>query len=191
MQPKPTDRALDAYFATLDSLQTEQGAQREGSVRAAFAHLLRDLAKPKKWTLVEEDAQKVGTRTIYYDGVLRDEWRLPHGWWEAKDSKDDLEKEIRNKRDKGYSFCNIVFEDTRTLILFQDNLEVGRTPISDRVNVTRLLTQFLNHEIAPFDNFKAAIAYFAQEIPELAKGLKGRIDEAHKSNKKFQSAFSA
>jgi hypothetical protein len=165
---KTLDSALDSYYKTLAALRDGQGAEREGSLRRAFGALLKDISALKKWELVEEDAQRVqngqDARTIYYDGVLRDEWRLPHGWWEAKDSRDDLDKAIRLKREKGYSFKNMLFEDTQTLVLFQDGLEVGRTPIEERQQMARLLQQFLNYEIAPFDSFQQAIAYFLSLI---------------------------
>jgi predicted helicase len=189
--PIVSEQALENYYNTLNSLKNTQNVNTEGNLRRAFGKLLTDIARPKKWELVEEDPQKLDNRTIYYDGVLRDEWKLPHGWWEAKDGKDNLDKEIRAKRDKGYRFQNIVFEDTHTLVLFQDGQEVGRTAITEREKFVRLLEQFLNYEIAPFENFNQAIAYFQNEIPQIANGLKQRIDEAHKSNKIFQGAFGA
>ena len=78
--PAAIDRALHAYTTTITNLRT-QGVRNEGNLRAAFAALLRDLAKVAKWTLIEEYAQRIGTKSIYYDGVLCDEWRLPHGYW--------------------------------------------------------------------------------------------------------------
>jgi hypothetical protein len=87
--PAAIDRALKTYTTTITNLRT-QGVRNEGNLRAAFAALLRDLAKAAKWTLIEEYAQRIGTKSIYYDGVLCDEWRLPHGYWEAKDGHDDI-----------------------------------------------------------------------------------------------------
>ena len=75
--PAAIDRALHAYTTTITNLRT-QGVRNEGNLRAAFAALLRDLAKVAKWTLIEEYAQRIGTKSIYYDGVLCDE-RLDDG----------------------------------------------------------------------------------------------------------------
>jgi hypothetical protein len=36
------------------------------------------------------------------DGALVDEFRLTHGFWEAKDSQDDLGKEVKKKLTAGY-----------------------------------------------------------------------------------------
>jgi hypothetical protein len=43
------------------------------------------------------------------------------GAWEAKDSSDNLEKEITKKHAQGYSLVNTLFEDTRTANLYQNN----------------------------------------------------------------------
>ena len=188
--PAAIDRALNTYTTTITNLRT-QGVRNEGNLRAAFAALLRDLAKAAKWTLIEEYAQRIGTKSIYYDGVLCDEWRLPHGYWEAKDGHDDIDKEIQNKRAKGYSFGNMLFEDTHTLVLFQQGLEVARCALSDLPASAKILATFFDYEVAPFTKFSQAIAYFSTEIPTLAKGLAERIAEAHHSNPTFKTAYAA
>ncbi|MBC8170052.1 MAG: N-6 DNA methylase, partial [Anaerolineae bacterium] len=187
---QPAHAALDAYYHTLDTLRTTQAVSSEGNLRRAFGTLLSAIAAPKKWTLVEEDAARTGSgRAIYYDGVLRDEWKLPHGRWEAKDRSDDLEQSIRRKRDSGYVFDNILFEDTQTVVLFQNNLEIGRTSVRDRATFARLLTQFLNYEVAPFTTFKQAVGYFKDQITPIATGLKDRIESAHRDNRPFKTAY--
>ncbi|HEX2620340.1 MAG TPA: type ISP restriction/modification enzyme, partial [Phototrophicaceae bacterium] len=184
----PTHPALDTYYATLTALRTQKVAA-EGGLRRAFGTLLSAIAAPKKWTLVEEYAAHVNGHTIYYDGVLSDEWGLIHGRWEAKDGKDDLDKEIRLKRGKGYDFDNMIFEDTRTAVLFQDKLEVTRVPISDRDALAKLLTDFLNYEVEPFTKFIDAVSHFQSHIADIAKGLKARIDHAHGDNRAFKTAY--
>jgi len=181
------EQALATYTATMTQLRV-QGARTESALRRAFAGLLNELGKAKKWTLVEEYSQKLSSHTIYYDGVLCDQFRLPHAYWEAKDSHDDLDKEIQLKRQRGYSFGNMLFEDTQTLVLFQNGLEVGRARFTDTSAAARLLESFINYEVAPFTRFEEAIAYFGQEIPTLANGLASRIAHAHAQNPTFQRA---
>jgi hypothetical protein len=181
------EQALATYTATIAQLRA-QGARTESALRRAFAGLLSDLGKAKKWTLVEEYSHKLGSHTIYYDGVLCDDYRLPHAYWEAKDGHDDLDKEIQHKRQRGYSFGNMLFEDTHTLVLFQNGLEVGRAKFEDAGATVRLLEAFINYEVAPFTRFEEAIAYFSQEIPTLANGLATRIADAHVNNPAFQRA---
>lgn len=65
------------------------------------------------------------------DGALLHELRLPFGYWEAKDEKDDLDAEIEYKFKRGYPQDNIIFEDTRQAVLIQHRNEVMRCEVSD------------------------------------------------------------
>jgi hypothetical protein len=60
---------------------------------------------------------KVGGNHIIPDGTLQDGNFLLRGYWEAKDTSDDLDTEIVKKRRKGYPLSNTIFEDTRTEVL--------------------------------------------------------------------------
>ena len=60
------------------------------------------------------------------DGTVKDALRLSWGYWEAKDTDDDLDEEIQKKFTKGYPQDNILFEDSRTLVLIQAGSEAGR-----------------------------------------------------------------
>ncbi|MEO8613303.1 MAG: type ISP restriction/modification enzyme, partial [Chloroflexota bacterium] len=158
--------------------------------RRAFETLLRETASEKKWELVtEESIRREGSNSIRYDGTLRDVNRLPHGWWEAKDTSDNLDAEIKKKREKGYRFDNIIFEDTRQAVLFQNNQEVVRADVRQPDKLADLLSRFYSHEIEPFTKFVQAVAYFQNEIPHIAGGIKAKIEAAHKGNKQFQTAF--
>jgi hypothetical protein len=54
-------------------------------------------ARPHRWTLIPERPLEVRGKTVRPDGTFRDEWHLPVGYWEAKDTDDDLNAEIRSK----------------------------------------------------------------------------------------------
>lgn len=96
---KPGDKPIRDYQATLKRLRVQQGIQHEGGLRRAFGTLLKDTARRRNWVLVEE--LPVSGGRVRPDGTLRDVWQLPHGYWEAKDGRDDLEVEIRRKRERG------------------------------------------------------------------------------------------
>jgi hypothetical protein len=49
---------------------------------------------------------KLTKKQIYPDGTLEDDFHLPRGHWEAKDTADDLDAEIKNKIAKGYPLAN-------------------------------------------------------------------------------------
>ena len=182
---KPTDAAIRNYQSTLQRLKQEQGVEHEGGLRRAFGDLLRVTARKRNWMLVEE--QSVGR--VRPDGTLRDQWRLQHGYWEAKDGSDDLEVEIRRKRERGYPFSNIIFEDTNTAILYQNERRVLQADCSKRSELADLLSTFYSHEIEEFSDFEEAVERFAGEVPQIAQGLQQRINEARVSNPAFQRAF--
>lgn len=54
---------------------------------------------------------------------------MTRGYWEAKDSHDNLDAEIQRKFERGYPRINIIFEDSREAVLFQGGqqaMRVGR-----------------------------------------------------------------
>jgi hypothetical protein len=113
---KPTHKAIQAYYQTLKSY-ADLNQTHETGVRTAFIRLLEDTAKLQSWTLVTEVGQKVQGHTIRPDATLYKS-AVPRGYYEAKDTKDDLDSEIRKKIAKGYPLKNIIFEDSRQAVLY-------------------------------------------------------------------------
>jgi predicted helicase len=187
------DKLLDTYYKTLDDLQNAQDVKNEGGTRRAFGGLLEAIGKKRKWILVEEAGKKStrSSRTVYPDGTLRDTWKLPHAYWEAKDTDDDLDAEIDKKKGRGYPLDNIIFEDTQTAVLYQDGAEEYRSDVRDRERFATLLTRYVNHEIEPFEDFEDAITSYSKQVKGIAESLKEKIEGAHqdKNNKKFQNQF--
>ncbi len=187
---KPTHKAIQAYYDALQVYGT-QDISHETAVRSAFQNLLATTGHEKKWTLIPELSLKLGGKQVRPDGTLRDEWHLPRGYWEAKDTDDDLDAEIRKKAAKGYPLSNTIFEDTRNAVLYQNGSETFRIPLSDRGKLADLLNAFYSHTIPEFEGFNEAVAAFKERIPDLARGLTEKIALAHNKNKKFIDAFAA
>jgi predicted helicase len=143
----------------------------------------------QRWTLITEQTLKIGGKHIRPDGVMRDEFNLPRGYWEAKDTDDDLDAEIRKKSAKGYPLTNIIFEDTREAALYQDGQERFRADLTTPQQVADLLNQFYTYAEPDIESFEQAVDEFQERVPELATGLADKIKQAHKDNKKFQAAY--
>jgi hypothetical protein len=94
----PTHRTIRKYYESLRAFQ-DQNVFNEMNVRSAFESLLADAARLKGWTLVPELAGKSGDALVRPDGTVKDSNTLPRGYWEAKDTKDDLDTEIKRKTD--------------------------------------------------------------------------------------------
>jgi len=189
-QIKPTHKAILAYYSELKGYG-DQGISHEGAVSTAFQNLLAATGNEKKWTLIPQFSLKIGGKTVRPDGTFRDEWHLPRGYWEAKDTSDDLDAEIRKKMAKGYPLSNTIFEDTQTAVLFQNGQEARRVSLTEPAQVADLLTDFYRYTTPDYEGFNEAVAAFKERIPDLAKGLKAKIEAAHKKNKKFIAAFEA
>ncbi|MCU0466466.1 MAG: hypothetical protein MUF38_18095 [Anaerolineae bacterium] len=184
----PNSKPVRDYHVTLTAI-TGQGAYNEGAVRDAFAGLLREVGKKNGLTLLAE--QTIGRKNgrIRVDGVLNDSNRYPFGYWEAKDTRDDLETEIAKKIGKDYPLQNIIFEDTRQAVLYQNKRRVGAYDLTSPAEVAQLLTLFFNHTEPAIDGFNDAVRIFNERVPEHAQQLRDIIAQAHRENKKFQAAF--
>ncbi|MBU1318718.1 MAG: N-6 DNA methylase [candidate division Zixibacteria bacterium] len=185
---KPSNKAVRDYYKTLEGFD-RQSISHETAVRAAFQNLLADTAKVRKWTLIPELGDKVDGRTIRPDGTLRDTFHMPRGYWEAKDTADDLDAEIKKKIAKGYPINNTIFEDTCHAVLFQNKQEVQRFDLSVAKELTLLLNTFYSHEEPNIEQFEKAVDEFKIRVPDLARSLTEKIGQAHKDNKKFIAAF--
>ena len=163
--------------------------ESELNVRPAFEFLLTDTAKLHGWTLIPELSQKTGGSLVRPDGTLRDANSLPRGYWEAKDTQDDLDAEIQRKIARGYKLSNIIFEDTQTGVLYQNKQEVFRAHLGDPHELAKLLNQFFAYTEPDIQGFEEAVDEFKERVPELAAGLAQKIREAHHDNARFIQAF--
>jgi predicted helicase len=177
---------IDAYYSTLDEL-AKQYAAHEGAVSVAFQSLLADTARRHHWTLIPQ----LSAKGIRPDGTLKDPMGLVRGHWEAKDTDDNLDAEICKKIQKGYPLGNIIFEDTRVAVLFQNKTEVMRIDLRDREQLARLLQAFFDYVEPQIESFGRAVDEFKERVPDIAKHLKEKIVDAHATNKKFKEAYAS
>src|SRR5437764_7068291 len=186
---KPTDPAIKAYHAAL-KVYAAHGASHEGATETAFSALLADTARRHGWTLIPKKGMKskATKKQIYPDGTLEDTYYLPRGYWEAKDTADDLDAEIRNKIARGYPLTNTIFEDTRQAALYQNGKPVDAYDLTKPAEVAELLTRFYAFAEPDIEGFHQAVEEFQERVPLLARGLVEKIEEAHAQNPTFREA---
>ncbi|MGA3325546.1 MAG: type ISP restriction/modification enzyme, partial [Terriglobia bacterium] len=185
----PTHRSIRKYYENVAALRA-QGVLNEMSVRSPFESLLQETARLKDWTFIAELSGKSGGAVIRPDGTLRDRNSLPRGYWEAKDTQDDLDTEIKKKIARGYPLSNIIFEDTQTGVLFQGKQKInGPYGLGNPKELAALLNQFFSYTEPDIEGFEEAVDEFKERVPDLARGLVEKIQQAHKDNKGFQTAF--
>ncbi|MDM8567414.1 N-6 DNA methylase [Candidatus Halobeggiatoa sp. HSG11] len=180
---------IQNYYKKLENLIQYGGSRNEESIRRAFENLLDGYCGPKNFTLVAEITQAGESGKIRPDGVVKDALRLDWGYWEAKDSKDDLDKEIKKKLAKGYPNDNIIFEDSQTAVLIQTGVEVLRIDMQEPEQLDKILTRFLNYERPEVRDFRQAIEQFKDDLPTVVETLRATLDQQKKKNNKFKQAF--
>jgi hypothetical protein len=195
MQPlnlKPNHKLVKSYYETLGQLG-QLNFDHEGAVRSAFQALLSGCGRQYNWTLVPEYAiQKPKAGIIKVDGAMVDSFRLPRGYWEAKDEHDDLEREIRTKFEKGYPKSNIIFQAPERAILYQHGVRQGMNEdLRDSKNLVELLRVFFSYRQPHLEEWEAAVEEFKEYIPQLAKAVEEKIEQQRQTNKAFVQSFDA
>jgi hypothetical protein len=167
---KLTDPAIKLYYESLKTYG-EHNVSHEGATETAFSRLLADTSKKAGWTLIPKQPLKVKGSTIFPDGTLRDHFSLPRGYWEAKDTNDDLGAEIKKKIAKKYPLVNTIFEDTRKAVLFQNKAEARHVDLTNPQAVADLRTDFYRYTEPNIVGFNEAVEEFKERVPDLAKAL--------------------
>jgi len=188
LQLAANDPLIKTYLKDLQHLQN-QAVTHELGLRGPFQNLLDKAAKKRGWTLVPELSTYSGGKRVVPDGTVRDEFLLARGWWEAKDSSDNLASEIQKKIKAGYPTRNTIFEDTQTAVLYQNRGEAGEFALREPVKIAELMNRFFSHDESDEREFQRAMDEFKSRIPDLAQSLREHISEAHKKIKKFRDAF--
>lgn len=179
---------ITKYHNQLHEILNAGGTRNETSITFAFANLLRAYAEKKGLLLVEQKdvVGRAGKRVIP-DGTLKYFGGIDVGYWEAKDTKDKLDDEIHKKlNESGYPSKNIIFEDTQTAVLFQENAEVMRVKMSEWNLLDDLLERFINYEPAEIKEFNKALEQFKENVPTIVEGLRGLMETAAETNKTFR-----
>jgi predicted helicase len=186
---KPTHKLVQAYYGALAQFD-QHHVTRETAVRQPFLDLLRAAAGQRGWSL-EPEFPMQGNRgnRIVVDAALRDNFWRVHGYWEAKDTDDDLEAEVRRKFSQGYPDSNILFQAPNRALLFQNGQPAFAADLADPRNLVQVVNQFFAYTQPIHQKWDEAVADFQQQVPDLGRGLKQIIDAERKANPAFVAAF--
>lgn len=186
---KPAHKPVGEYYAALEEFKS-RGVVHETAVRAAFQNLLDACGKQFGWKLVAEwPIKRAKGHALRADGALVDEFRLTHGFWEAKDAGDDLRREAKKKLDAGYPAENILFQAPERAILFQNGREVLDADLSRAENLVNTLRLFFEHQKPEYANWQEAVLNFGASVPQLAHALDELIEHERKANPRYRQAF--
>ena len=178
--------SVKQYQAEVEKIMHYGGTKKETAIRTAFQNLLNEYAKQKGLLLIPEITIRTAKgKNVTPDGTLKDSLRQDWGYWESKDEADDIDEEIRKKFAKDYPKDNILFEDSKTVVLFQSGFEKLRADMQDEEALHRIINTFINYERPEVQNFRKAIELFKQDVPKVTETLRGIIEAQAKTNKKF------
>ena len=186
---KPTHKPIKSYYAALAQF-ANLGVTHETAVRAAFQDLLQHCARQAGWTLVPEHAVNPRRgRRIIVDGALIDDFRLTHGYWEAKDIHDDLPAEVERKFAAGYPRDNILFQTPQRAILWQNGRMLLDNDLTDPARLIETLQAFFAYRPQEYAAWEEAVAHFKDRVADIGQGLADLIQQERKTNRAFTSAF--
>jgi predicted helicase len=188
---KPTHATVKAYYETLHQYG-QLHIDHEGAVRSAFHDLLAKSgrkAKPPLTLVPEYRIERARGSSVIVDGALVDLYHLPHGYWEAKDEKDDLAKEVQLKLDKGYPRDNIIFQAPERAILYQGGARIFDENISSPESLVQVVNQFFDYKAPHIEEWEQAVNDFSDRMPELSKIVEKIISEERQKNRTFADSF--
>ena len=180
---------IHTYRSEVDQIIRFGGSTKETTVRRAFSTLINAYARPRDLLLVEELDYYNPRRQkrVTPDGTLKNILRLDYGFWESKDTDDNLDEEIARKFDKGYPDSNILFEDSQTAVLYQDGQRRLTAPFTAPEGLHELLTAYVSFEHPEVREFKQAVERFKDDIPSIAQTLRGMIQQQGGANAAFRT----
>ncbi|MFA6470446.1 MAG: type ISP restriction/modification enzyme [Candidatus Latescibacterota bacterium] len=185
---KPSHKAVKDYYAALQKF-TSLGYEHEGAVKNAFAKLLRTAAKQFGYTLIEEYPFRKNGRQLSIDGTLIDDFKLAQGYWEAKDTKDDLDAEIKKKFETGYPRDNILFQSPDRIVLFQNGERIFDKQADTPESLIEPLHLFFSYHPPEFEHWKQAVDEFSGKVRQIAEGLLLLIEQERNTNTAFVAAY--
>jgi hypothetical protein len=181
LELKATHKPVQNYYAALRQFD-DLGVTHETAVHSAFQGLLDHCARQHDWTLVPEwEIRRPRQHPLRVDGALLDNFRLTHGYWEAKDSRDDLPKEARKKFALGYPRDNILFQTPRRVLLFQNDALAFDADLTRPPALIDALNAFFSYTPPAYTEWERAVSEFQDRVPELARSL---IEHASKVRRK-------
>ena len=186
---KPTHKSIKNYYAELKEYK-RLGEQNEGTVRAAFQGLFQHYCHQSNLTLLcEKTHYTPEKRRITPDGEVVDTFKLPYGYWEAKDTQDDLYVEASKKFAAGYPSKNIVIQSPTHALLYQHGELQLDLDISEPRNLVRVLQGFFAYQEENIAAWHTAVSEFRDKVPELGEELAILIETERQNNPHFQEAF--
>ena len=177
---------IEAYYAKRRELVEFGGSDNELNIRPAFQNCLDAYCREHRERLALIPELKTAGNVIP-DGTVKDTLRMARGYWEAKDSHDDLDAEIQAKFNRGYPRDNIVFEDSEMAVLVQNGDVALRVDMNRPGELHRLIRRFLDYELPSIEEFRQAQTQFKTDLPAVLENLRQSVAAAEEGNEEYRA----
>ena len=185
----PSYPHIQRYRDDLDRLVQFGGSDSELNIRPAFQNCLAAYcAEHRERLALVPELRIAAAGGVIPDGTVKDALRMARGYWEAKDTRDDLDAEILAKFNRGYPRDNIIFEDSQTAVLFQNGAEAMRVDMDNPSALHRLIRRFLDYELPEIEEFRQARQQFKADLPAVLDSLREAVAEAEAGNPDYRDA---
>ncbi|OGU16853.1 MAG: hypothetical protein A2X61_05165 [Ignavibacteria bacterium GWB2_35_12] len=186
---KPNHKTIKEYYLALETF-SRIGITHETAVRNAFQSLLVTCCRQMHWNFIEEfHFKRAGRNPASVDGAMLDRFNVVQGYWEAKDTQDDLAKEISKKFTEGYPRDNIIFQQPERAILWQGNTQICDVDITNANLLVQVLKELFSYKTDIQTDWEVAVEEFKNRIPESAGLVINLIEQERKVNKRFIDTF--
>jgi predicted helicase len=178
---------INQYYNKVDDLTRYSGKDNEGVISREFEWLINAYCEKRNLKLIPQFSfvAKNG-KTIRPDGTIKNALRIDYGYWESK-ANVDFEDEIRKKFNAGYPSSNILFENAKKAVLYQQGERVLEVDIRDAKQLDKILSAFTTYEHPEVKNFNKAVENFKNDIPKIVVALREMFEKEEKTNTKFKA----
>ena len=177
---------IQRYYKEIDDLVQYGGSNIEAVISHKFGDLIDSYCQKRNLKLIPqlEYRTKQGT-LIRPDGTIKNALRIEYGFWESK-ANVNLEDEIRKKFNSGYPKTNILFEDGKIAILYQNGEEIKRCKIREEIDLDKIISLLINFEHPEVKSFNEAVEQFKKDIPKVVEALNEMISKQEIENSEFK-----
>jgi predicted helicase len=178
-------QAINQYHNAIHKNYKFSEQNHEQAIKSEFAKLINHYCEKRNLLLVIENSLKTKRdKTIRPDGIIKRNRVIIQGYWESK-ANVDLEKEIVKKINSGYPLSNILFQDEKTAILYQNGQRILKSELTNEQELHNLLEQFVDYDNGQKKEFDDAIESFKKDLPEVLKTLRDTISKEEQNNHDF------
>ena len=172
----PSYSAITKYREEREHLKKYAPKLTESNLRPLFLNLLNHKAYAGGKDLRVVDEETLDRSQKRPDGALFNSLGLSIGYWESKGPNSNLEIEINKKIQAGYPTYNILFENSKKAILYQDGEEVVQTTFDDEQVLDECLRRFVEYAPEEIRRFERSVEKFKLDLPALLAALRKKID---------------